>query len=353
MTDREIPNSPRIACHDGKGGLVRPGPFYDAAGSKLFDAITRLPEYYPTRTEVAILRANQRGIARHAGGNACLVEYGSGSSTKVRTLLALDPAAYVPVDISKDHLEATARAVYDDYPALAVYPTCADYTTALELPPPVASLSRLAFFPGSSIGNFDPDGADAFLRAVAHTVGAGGCLLVGVDAKKDPDVLGGAYNDASGVTARFNRNLLSHVNAAVGANFDPRAFDHRAVYNEAAGRIEMYLDSRSDQVVRVNGEEVAFAAGEPLRTANSYKYPRRSSKLRPSAPASNASPYGRTTAATTWCICCGWPELLSILRCRDVMNVHAQTRSHEGSHQIATCSVSPAPCCIVVPSAAL
>ena len=252
---------------------IPPKYFYDAAGSKLFDAITRLPEYYLTRTEVAILTANQRAIARHAGGNACLVEYGSGSSTKVRILLdALAPAAYVPVDISKDHLEATARAVYDDYPALAVYPTCADYTAALELPPPVASLSRLAFFPGSSIGNFDPDGADAFLRAVARTVGAGGCLLVGVDAKKDADVLGGAYNDASGATARFNRNLLRHVNAAVGANFDPRAFDHRAVYNDAAGRIEMYLDSRRDQVVRVDGEEVAFAAGEPLHTENSYKY---------------------------------------------------------------------------------
>ena len=252
---------------------IPPKYFYDAAGSKLFDAITRLPEYYLTRTEVAILTANQRAIARHADANACLVEYGSGSSTKVRILLdALAPAAYVPVDISKDHLEATARAVYDDYPTLAVYPTCADYTKALELPPPVALLSRLAFFPGSSIGNFDPDGADAFLLAVARTVGPGGCLVIGVDAKKDANVLTDAYNDASGITARFNRNLLSHINTAVGADFDPRAFDHRAVYNESAGRIEMYLDSRSDQVARINGEEVFFAAGEPLHTENSYKY---------------------------------------------------------------------------------
>ena len=252
---------------------IPPKYFYDTAGSKLFDAITRLSEYYLTRAEVAILTANQRAIARHADGDACLVEYGSGSSTKVRILLdALAPAAYVPVDISKDHLEATARAVYDDYPTLAVYPTCADYTTALELPPPVASLSRLAFFPGSSIGNFDPDDADAFLHAVARTVGPGGYLVVGVDAKKDANVLTDAYNDASGVTARFNRNLLSHINTAVGADFDPRAFDHRAIYNESAGRIEMYLDSRRDQVVRINGEEVAFAAGEPLHTENSYKY---------------------------------------------------------------------------------
>ena len=252
---------------------IPPKYFYDATGSKLFDAITRLPEYYLTRTEVAILRANRGAIAGHADANACLVEYGSGSSTKVRILLdALAPAAYVPVDISKDHLEATARAVHDDYPNLAVYPTCADYTGALELPPPVSSLSRLAFFPGSSIGNFDPDDADAFLSAVARTVGAGGCLVIGVDAKKDAEVLNGAYNDAEGVTARFNRNLLSHINAAVGADFDPLGFDHRAVYNEAAGRIEMYLDSRSDQVVRVDGEEVAFAAGEALHTENSYKY---------------------------------------------------------------------------------
>ena len=147
---------------------------------------------------------------------------------------------------------------------------------------------------------------------MAHTVGAGGCLLVGVDAKKDADILGGAYNDASGVTARFNRNLLRHINAAVGANFDPRAFDHRAVYNDAAGRIEMYLDSRSDQVVRVNGEEVAFAAGEPLHTGKLLQVrPGRVPGQGRDAPASNASPYGRTTAATSWCICCGWPERLA------------------------------------------
>ena len=255
---------------------IAPKFFYDEAGSALFDAITRLPEYYLTRTEIGILRANRTAIARHADADACLVEYGSGSSEKVRILLgACAPAAYVPVDISKDHLERSARAIFDDYPALSVYPTCADYTRPFDLPAPVAELPRLAFFPGSSIGNFDPDAAGAFLRAVADLLGPGGCLIIGVDAKKDHRVLVPAYNDAAGVTARFNRNLLRHVNAALGADFDPSAFDHRAIYNADAGRIEMYLDAKRDQVVRINGGhggEVAFARGEALHTENSYKY---------------------------------------------------------------------------------
>ena len=247
--------------------------FYDAAGSRLFDAITRLPEYYLTRTEVGILRANSTAIARRVTARGCLVEYGSGSSAKVRLLLdACRPAAYVPVDISKEHLGAAAQAIFDDYPGVAVYPTCADYTAPFPLPPPTAGLPRIGFFPGSSIGNFDPAGAEAFLAAVARTLGPGGCLVLGVDAKKEHDVLRRAYNDAAGVTARFNLNLLRHVNAAVGTDFDPDGFDHRAVYNADAGRIEMYLDARRDQVVRVNGELVAFARGEALHTENSYKY---------------------------------------------------------------------------------
>lgn len=247
--------------------------FYDAAGSRLFDAITRLPEYYLTRTEIAILRANSAAIARRVAARGCLVEYGSGSSAKVRLLLdACRPAAYVPVDISKDHLAAAAQAVFEDYPGVAVYPTCADYTVPFPLPPPTAGLARIGFFPGSSIGNFDPAAAVAFLGAVARTLGPGGCLVLGVDAKKEHGVLRRAYNDAAGVTARFNLNLLRHVNAAVGANFDLDSFDHRADYNAAAGRIEMYLDARRDHVVRVNGEQVAFARGEALHTENSYKY---------------------------------------------------------------------------------
>lgn len=252
---------------------ISPKYFYDEAGSKLFDAITRLPEYYPTRTEIGILRERRNAIAEHADAGACLVEYGSGSSAKVRLLLdACKPSAYVPVDIAKDHLAATARGVFEDYPQLAVYPLCADYTAPFELPPPVATMPRLAFFPGSSIGNFDPAAADDFLASIARTVGEGGRLVVGVDAKKDAGVLARAYNDSAGVTARFNRNLLRHVNNVAGANFDPQAFNHRAIYNEAAGRIEMYLDANREQLVRINGEEVAIAQGEPLHTENSYKY---------------------------------------------------------------------------------
>ncbi len=252
---------------------IPPKYFYDAAGSKLFDAVTRQPEYYLTRTEIGILRANRAAIGRHVARGGCLVEYGSGSSRKVRILLdACRPAAYVPVDISKEHLAASAQAIFDDYPALSVYPVCADYAAPFDLPPPAQALPRLAFFPGSSIGNFDPAAADGFLTVVAGAVGAGGCLLIGVDAKKDPQVLTRAYNDAAGVTARFNRNLLRHVNAAVGADFDPDGFHHRAIYNADAGRIEMYLDAKRQQVVAIDGEQVAFARGEALHTENSYKY---------------------------------------------------------------------------------
>lgn len=247
--------------------------FYDAEGSRLFDAITRLPEYYLTRTEVGILRANQTAIARRVAAKACVVEYGSGSSVKVRLLLdASRPAAYVPVDISKEHLAASARAVADDYPRLAVFPTCADYTAPFALPPPVADLPRIGFFPGSSIGNFDPPAAEAFLAAVGRTLGPDAFLIVGVDAKKAHTVLHRAYNDDDGVTARFNRNVLNHLNAALGADFDVAGFDHRAIYNATAGRVEMYLDANRDQVVAINGEQVAFARGEALHTENSYKY---------------------------------------------------------------------------------
>lgn len=272
------PRPPDIAAEvlhglRGRRKFIPPKYFYDARGSRLFDAITRLPEYYLTRTEIAILHANRDAIAHHVAADAGVLEYGSGSSVKVRILLdACRPAAYVPVDISKDHLAAGARAVANDYPALSVYPVCADYTAAFPLPPPVAALRRMAFFPGSSIGNFDPEAAQAFLAAVAHTVGLGGALIVGVDAKKNTEVLDRAYNDAAGLTARFNRNLLRHVNDAIGANFDPHGFEHRAEYNEDAGRIEMYLDAKRDQVVAINGERVAFAEGESLHTENSYKY---------------------------------------------------------------------------------
>ncbi|MXY56492.1 MAG: L-histidine N(alpha)-methyltransferase [Gammaproteobacteria bacterium] len=252
---------------------IPPKYFYDAEGSRLFDVITKLPGYYLTRIETAILRDNRDLIAGRVGTGACLVEYGSGSSVKSRLLIeACRPAAYVPVDISRDHLEQSAQAVFDGYPELAVYPTCADYTTPFELPSPAATLPRLAFFPGSSIGNFEPAAAGAFLRGVAQVVDAGGWLVVGVDAKKDRDVLDRAYTDAAGITEQFNKNLLANINAAVGADFDLGGFRHLAVYNELAGRIEMYLVSQRDERVTVAGTEIDFAKGERLHTENSYKY---------------------------------------------------------------------------------
>ena len=252
---------------------IPPKYFYDAEGSRLFDVITGLPDYYLTRTETSILRENAASIADRVGQGACLVEYGSGSSTKSRLVIeACRPAAYVPVDISRNHLEQSAKAILGGYPELAVYPTCADYTAPFELPPPVAALPRLAFFPGSSIGNFEPSAAVDFLRGVTQVVGPGGSLVLGVDTKKDPEVLDRAYTDAGGVTERFNKNLLRNVNNAVGADFDPSGFRHLAVYNEQAGRIEMYLVSDRDQRVHVAGTEIRFARGERLHTENSYKY---------------------------------------------------------------------------------
>ena len=272
------PAAPHMAA-EVVGGLKKPQKaippkyFYDSVGSQLFDEITRLPEYYLTRAEVAILKANRAAIAAHVGSGRCMLEYGSGSSVKVRVLLeACRPAAYVPVDISKEHLTTSARAVYQDHPWLAVFPVCADYTGPFELPPPVAALPRLCFFPGSSIGNFEPPAAEAFLRNTADILDTGACLIVGVDTKKDTRTLLRAYNDAAGVTARFNRNALLHVNTVLGANFDPNGFAHRATYNAEAGRIEMYLDARQDQVVRVNGETIEIRRGEALHTENSYKY---------------------------------------------------------------------------------
>ena len=259
-------------------GLSRPAKsippkyFYDERGSLLFERITALPEYYLTRTEVGILRANRTALAEAVGDGGCLIEYGSGASTKVRLLLdACRPAAYVPVDISREHLMQAARAIHDDYD-LPVYPTCADYSAPFELPEPARDLRRVAFFPGSSIGNFDPAEADAFLRGVAEVVGSGGALAIGVDTKKDPAVLHRAYNDSAGVTADFNRNVLRHINATVGADFDPNAFAHEAIYNEAAGRIEMYLVANNTHTVTVAGTRIPFTKGEHLHTENSYKY---------------------------------------------------------------------------------
>ena len=264
---------------DVLSGLSRPRKrlpakyFYDATGSQLFDAITELPEYYPTRTELSILRAGAREMARCCGPQCLLVELGAGSLSKVRLLLdQLDrPAAYVPIDVSGDHLRAAAAALADDYPALDIAPVVADFTQPFTLPD-VPAARRVAYFPGSTIGNCDSHEADALLRHIAQVVGPGGGLLLGIDLRKDITVLEKAYNDDAGVTAAFNRNLLLRINREFGADFDPAAFRHIAFYNEERSRIEMHLVSVVEQRVQVGEAAFEFRAGESIHTENSYKY---------------------------------------------------------------------------------
>lgn len=246
---------------------------YDAMGSQLFDRICELPSYYPTRIEQAILADRRHDIARLAGPGTALVELGSGSSVKVRTLLdALEsPAAYVPIDISRTHLLAAAADLAGDHPGLPVVPVCADYTKPFALPPEAAG-PRLGFFPGSTIGNFEPDEARTFLAGTAETLGPGAGLVVGVDLRKDPAVLGRAYDDPEGVTAAFNLNLLTRINRELDGDFDLDAFVHEARWKEAAGRIEMHLISRADQTVRIAGRAFTFRAGESIFTESSHKY---------------------------------------------------------------------------------
>lgn len=252
---------------------ISPKYFYDERGSALFEAITELPEYYPTRTEIAILESHGDEIARAVGDSSFLIEYGSGSSRKIRLLLeSLRPIGYMPVDISCDHLLAAAEAIASEYEWLNVYPTCADYSSDWELPLTPDGVRKVAFFPGSSIGNFEPVDAQRFLSGVRRTVGEDGALIIGVDLKKSTDVVERAYNDADGVTAEFNRNILHHLNSRLEGAFDPERFEHAALYNEEAGRVEMYLVSTTRQTVVLGGEEVSFEQGEAIHTENSYKY---------------------------------------------------------------------------------
>ncbi|HEY0106642.1 MAG TPA: L-histidine N(alpha)-methyltransferase [Rhizomicrobium sp.] len=248
--------------------------FYDAAGSELFERITALPEYYPTRTELALLQANAPEIAALIGPDVELVEFGAGSLRKVRILLDVleRPRAYAPIDISGDYLLQVAAALDDDYPQLRLKPVIGDFTQAIALGPLVAGARRRAgFFPGSTIGNFTRVEAFAFLRQARQTLGGGG-LLIGVDLVKDPAILHAAYNDAQGVTEAFNKNLLARANREAGADFDLDAFAHHACYNPLAQRIEMYLVSRKDQRVRIGGEVARFAQGEAVHTEDSHKY---------------------------------------------------------------------------------
>jgi len=252
---------------------IPPKYFYDARGSHLFEAICELPEYYLTRTEAGLLQQHAGDIAALAGEDCCLIEPGSGNCDKVRLLLeSLRPSAYVPIDISCDHLQEAAECIARDFPWLRVHALCTDITTAVSLPFKPAQARRVLFYPGSSIGNFEAAQAVAFLRDLASLAAAGGALLIGVDLRKDAAILNAAYNDAAGLTAEFNLNLLRRINSELGADFDLAGFDHHAFYNPAAGRIEMHLISTRRQTVRIAGEQFEFRPGENIHTENSYKY---------------------------------------------------------------------------------
>jgi len=253
---------------------ISPKYFYDAQGSQLFDRICELPEYYPTRTELAILASHAAEIAAQIGPGAEIVEFGAGSLRKVRLLLDAmpEPARYLPIDISGEHLAAAALDLRRGYPGLDVQPVVADYTRRFNLPPPPAGAGqRVGFFPGSTIGNFTPDEALQFLQGAAGLL-RGGALLLGADLVKEPSVLHAAYNDAQGVTAAFNLNLLARANRELDADFDLAQFAHSAFYNAPLQRIEMHLVSRRRQRIALAGECFELAEGESIHTENSHKF---------------------------------------------------------------------------------
>jgi dimethylhistidine N-methyltransferase len=249
--------------------------FYDEEGSRLFERICAAPEYYPTRTELAIMRRDAGAMAAALGPDCLVVEYGSGSGVKSRLLLdhLESPVGYVPVDIAREPLRRFAEALARRFPAVEVLPVCADFTRPLQLPSPTRRpRRRVVYFPGSTIGNLTPDEAIALLRQTARLCGPGGGFLLGADLKKDPAVLHAAYNDREGVTAAFNLNLLARINCELEGDFRLDRFWHHAFYNPREGRIEMHLVSCTDQRVHVGGESFALAEGESIGTEYSYKY---------------------------------------------------------------------------------
>ena len=284
----KVANRQEIMLEEIASGLSRPQKsipskyFYDERGSELFEQITRLEEYYPTRTEIGILRDHMGEIAGEiaspADGSAvALLELGSGSSKKTRLLLDHldDLAAYIPVDISEEYLLNVGDELKREYPEIDIKPVIADYTEPFELPRienGTSVVRWIAYYPGSTIGNFVPEQAKRFLEMIAETIGPSGGLLIGVDLKKDRERLERAYNDAEGVTARFNKNLLRRINREIGADFRIDQFEHKAFYNEAEGRIEMHLVSREPQSVHLDGETFHLKEGESIHTENSYKY---------------------------------------------------------------------------------
>jgi dimethylhistidine N-methyltransferase len=267
-------------AQDVVGGLTAapkrlpPKYFYDARGVRLFEEITRQPEYYLTRCELEILKDRGAQIAALFPNNAALIEFGTGASTKARLMLQAAPslAAYVPVDIASESLAREAAAVARDFPQINVLPVVADFAEMFALPAATAAMPRVGFFPGSTIGNFEPHEACAFLQRARYILGVGATLVLGVDLAKDSPTLNAAYNDAAGVTAAFNRNLLVRINHELGGTFVPESFEHHAFFNRPASRVEMHLASVKRQKVRVDGETIDLRAGETIHTENSYKY---------------------------------------------------------------------------------
>jgi L-histidine Nalpha-methyltransferase len=249
--------------------------FYDERGAALFQKICELPEYYITRTEIDILDRYRAEIASQLGSNIELIGLGTGAGTKTRILIEAlnEPAAYIPVDISEKQLRKSTAFFRKIFPRLEILPVCADYLQPVVIPSPRHKATRnVVYFPGSTIGNFEPNEALEFLRRIANVSGRGGGLLIGVDLQKDPNVIEAAYNDSAGVTAEFNLNLLAHINRDTGADFDLSRWQHRAIYNSEAGRIELYLISTTDQTVHIGDREFRFRAGEKILTEHSYKH---------------------------------------------------------------------------------
>ena len=258
---------------------LKPKYFYDNRGAQLFTEICTTPEYYPTRTEIKILNQNAEDIASQIGDNTALIEYGSGALEKIKILLDFlnEPVGLIPVDISEDQLFASAKNLENLYPDLEILPVAADFTKPIPIPgfshPPK---KHVAFFPGSTIGNFEPDLAIQFLEGVTKTIGLDGLLLIGFDLKKDIETLLAAYDDQRGITSSFNKNLLSRINDELGGNFNLDTFEHVARYNENKGRIEMHLKSTTAQTVSINKELFEFLEGETIHTENCYKFTKES-----------------------------------------------------------------------------
>jgi dimethylhistidine N-methyltransferase len=255
--------------------MISPKYFYDENGSRLFEQICDLPEYYLTRTEIEIMRENISEMVNEIGPHVSVIEFGSGSGLKTRILLEnlVEPFVYVPVDISMEHLLETSKALKEDFPGIEILPVAADFTRPFPLPQPANMPERnLVYFPGSTIGNFEPDAAIELLRVMHQEAGAGGALLIGVDLKKDRRMIESAYNDSAGVTAEFNLNVLRRLNREYGSDFDLDGFRHTAIYDESSGRIEMCLVSQFDQDVTLAEHRFSFMEGEKIITEYCHKF---------------------------------------------------------------------------------